>query len=154
MMPNYINPVNGQSYAAPQYPQMQWAPPPLPQAQYMIQADGEMAARAWNIPANVAPGTVIPIWDVDGVHVYFKSIDSYGRLNPLRKARIVFEDTPVLPEGASGAPATDLNLSQYATKADIEQLGNSIRQMLNEKHQNGSNCPQNQGQQRGGSENS
>ena len=107
----YYNTINGQSYGyatpvqgpmAPTYPVLQQPA----QTPYMIQVDGEMAARAWQMPVNLMPGTVIPIWDVDGVHVYFKSVDGYGRLNPTRKARIVFEDeTQPLPEGASGSTA-------------------------------------------------
>lgn len=148
----YFNPVNGQSYltvpnAYAQVPmqmpmQMSMQPNPTP---YMIQVDGEMAARAWQMPNNVAPGTVIPIWDVDGVHVYFKSVDAYGRLNPTRKARVVFEEERMpLPEGQSGSSqsAQTVDAGSYATRADFESLRNdiaSIRQMLSGNRQNGRN---------------
>lgn len=169
--PVYMNPVNGASYGvapvipaqyAPQPMQMSMQPAPMVQQpgqqnQYMIQADGEMAARAWPIPYNLAPGTVIPIWDVDGVHVYFKSVDAYGRLNPIRKARVVFEEEPaVLPEGRSGSgPVMDPN--QYVSRTEFEDMKNdlsNIRQMLNGNRQNGRN-PGNQNNQnrQGGNEN-
>lgn len=118
-----------------------------------------MAARAWPIPYNLAPGTVIPIWDVDGVHVYFKSVDAYGRLNPIRKARVVFEEAVALPEGQSGSgPAMDPN--QYVSRNEFEAMKNdlsNIRQMLNGNRQNGRN-PSNQNNQnnqnrQGGNEN-
>ena len=147
-------PVNTPMPAMPQYPQTQWAAPPQPAAMpYMIQVDGEMAARAWNMPANVAPGTVIPIWDVDGVHVYFKSLDSYGRLNPTRKARVVFEDMTQLPEGNSGNQQYSGGQSAYITKDDFEQFKEEIRHMMKENRQNGSNRQQNQGQQQRGGDN-
>lgn len=125
---------------------------------YMIQVDGEMAAKAWQCPPDMKPGDVIPLWDADGMHVYFKSLDGYGRLNPTRKARIIFEDEPqALPENTSGAasrqePAMDPN--QFVSKAEFDGLKSdiaSIRQMLSGNRQNGRN-PQN-ASQRGNGEN-
>lgn len=161
---SYYNPINGQPYImgnvipSQGYAQTAYQMPvsAAPSTPYMIQADGEMAARAWQMPANVMPGTVIPIWDVDGIHVYFKSVDNYGRLNPTRKARIVFEDEQQsLTEGQSG------NISgteQYITKADFDSFRNEIKQMMSGNRQNGSygnNYRQNggQSQQKGGNEN-
>lgn len=159
---SYYNPINGQpydynmqaqGYAAPTYQVLQ-QPARIP---YMIQVDGEMAARAWQMPANLVPGTVIPIWDVDGIHVYFKSVDGYGRLNPTRKARIVFEDeTQPLPEGASSSAAAVPG--NYVTKSDFDSFRNEIKQMMSGNRQNGSygqSYRQNggQGQQKGGNEN-
>lgn len=137
-----------------------YAPAPMPMVpqvmparnSYMIQVDGEMAAKAWQVPPDMKPGDVIPLWDADGIHVYFKSLDGYGRLNPTRKARIVFEDeSPALPEGASGAsqPAEQPN---YVSKSDFDSFRNEIRQMMNANRQNGRNSGQNS-PQRGGSEN-
>ena len=160
-MAGYYNP-QGIPMTAPSYgyqmggviPAQSYAPAPMiqpaPAAQtpYMIQVDGEMAARAWQMPANAAPGTVIPIWDVDGIHVYFKSTDGFGRLNPLRKGRVVFDEQPALPEGTSGAPAEN---SQYITKSDLDSFRNEIRQMMNGNRQNGSKGQG--GPNRGGSEN-
>lgn len=158
---SYYNPMNGQPYMAgamayPAQPYMpasyqtpiSMTPQPTP-AQTMISVDGEMAARAWQMPAGVAPGTVIPLWDVDMVHVYFKSVDNYGRLNPMRKARIVFEDEPQnLPEGQSGMSGNE----QYVSKADFDAFRNEMRQMMGGKNQNGSYKQQGR-DQRGGSDN-
>lgn len=144
-----------QSYApAPMQPMMAMAPQPvMGRNAYMIQVDGEMAAKAWQMPPEVKPGDVIPLWDADGVHVYFKSLDGYGRLNPTRKARIVFEDeTPALPEGNSGAARTEEN-PNYVSKADFDSFRNEIRQMMSANRQNGRNSGAQNNQQRGGSEN-
>ena len=107
---------------------------------WMISVDGEMAAKAWPTPQEMRPGDVIPLWDVDGMHVYFKSLDGYGRLNPTRKARVVFEDSqPSLPEGQSGTaqPNALQNPDRYATKEDFEALKHEIRQMIGGNRQNG-----------------
>lgn len=110
-----------------------------PQTQYMIYVDGEMGARAWQMPPNLPPNTVIPLYDLDGIHVYFRSVDQYGRVNPLGRARIVMEEAPRLPEGVSGnAP----DMSQYATKDDMTAIRNeigSLKQMLGQNRQNGRN---------------
>lgn len=154
----YYNAINGQSYGYAMPAQGYMAPtyqvPQQPvQTPYMIQVDGEMAARAWQMPANLMPGTVIPIWDVDGIHVYFKSVDGYGRLNPTRKARIVFEEEQQnLPE-ASGSDQISGKTENYITKADFESFRNEMKQMLSGNRQNGSNYRQTGNQQRGGNEN-
>ena len=153
----YYNPINSQSYGYAMPAQGYMAPtyqvPQQPaQTPYMIQVDGEMAARAWQMPANLMPGTVIPIWDVDGIHVYFKSVDGYGRLNPTRKARIVFEEEQNLPE-ASGNDQISGKTENYITKADFESFRNEVKQMLSGNRQNGSNYRQTGNPQRGGNEN-
>lgn len=154
-MPNYYNPYlpsmqNG--YYAPYYP---------PQSQtvgynnfasnvsvpnYWISVDGEMAARAWQMPPNLPPNTIIPLWDLDGQHVYFKSTDAYGRINPLRKGRVVFDEEPQqnLPESQSaGAPVID---PRYVTKEDFEGLRHEIQDML--RNQASTNQNENNNQQR------
>lgn len=126
---------------------------PMGRNNYMIQVDGEMAAKAWQTPPEMKPGDVIPLWDADGVHVYFKSLDGYGRLNPTRKARIVFEDeTAALPENTSGAMPPQEN-PNYVSKADFDSFRNEIRQMMSGNRQNGRNNGQPGNPQRGGSEN-
>lgn len=151
----YVQQTPVQSFVpAPMQPMMSMTPQPMVgRNSYMVQVDGEMAAKAWQTPPDMKPGDVIPLWDADGVHVYFKSLDGYGRLNPTRKARIVFEDeTPALPEGISGAahPAENPN---YVSKADFDAFRNEIRQMMNANRQNSRNGGAQSSPQRGGSEN-
>lgn len=151
--PYGYQPTPMQSYAPA--PVVQMAPQPVGgRNAYMIQVDGEMAAKAWQCPPDMKPGDVIPLWDADGMHVYFKSLDGYGRLNPTRKARIVFEDdTQALPEGNSGA-AQPADHAGYVSKSDFESFRNEIRQMLSGNRQNGRNPSANGSQtNRGGNEN-
>jgi len=146
------------SYGQPMpMPQVQMAPPPqLNRNGWMISVDGEMAAKAWPTPQEMRPGDVIPLWDVDGVHVYFKSLDGYGRLNPTRKARIVFEDEmPALPEGNSGTVRSSYDSDQVVTKQDFDAFRNEVMQALGQNRQNRSNTAQMPAQQanKGGREN-
>lgn len=129
----------GLAIPAQPYPQTMplWSQP-YSQQTYMIYVDGETGAKAWQMPANLPPNSVIPLFDLDGQHVYFRSVDGYGRMNPLRKAKVVFEDPQPLPEGQSGAPMQE-NTAQFATKKDMDDLKNEIRQMLAQNRQNGRN---------------
>ena len=122
--------------------------------QYMINVDGEGSARAWQPAQPLGPNTIIPLWDLDGIHLYFKSTDAYGRMNPIRKARVVFEDDQqTLPQGQSGStnpqlqsppenqsqPTPTIDMSQYVTKEDFESLRqdiHSMRNMLSQKNRN------------------
>ena len=156
----YNSPVIQPTYGYPVMPAQSFAQAPVAMApqpvvgrnNYMIQVDGEMAAKAWQTPPDMKPGDVIPLWDADGMHVYFKSLDGYGRLNPTRKAKIVFEEeVQALPENTSGATRT-MDPAQYVSKSDFDSFRNEVRQMLSGNRQNGRN-PQQNNPPRGGSEN-
>lgn len=140
-MPNYYT-----SPLYPTYPVTYNTYPTQPiaqtqQQQYMISVDGEMSARAWQMPSNVGPNTIIPLFDFDGQHVYFKSTDQFGRQNPLRKGRIVFEEEQ--QQSGAATPITMPDMSQYATKDDLEkikaELLQNMKQQTNKNNQNGSN---------------
>lgn len=148
-MPNYYNPyvynVNAGA-ALPSYYQTYQQPPMnysaasygMPANNYWISVDGEMAARAWQMPSNLPPNTIIPLWDLDGQHVYFKSTDAYGRINPIRKGRVVFDEEPTKiseDESTSCAPSGSpvLDPSKYVTKEDFDGLKHEIQDML--RHQ-------------------
>lgn len=139
-MPAYYNPYmnaypinySGSVYPVQQVPQ---------QPQYMINVDGELAAKSWQSPTVPQPNSIIPLFDLDGQHVYFKSYDNYGRMNPLRKGRIVFDDE-VVQQSETAAP----DLSKYATTELVESMYkelkdilDSIREQQPKTNQNGTN---------------
>ena len=153
-MPNYYNPYlyNAPGVGVPTYTNP-YLPQPVgysstssygaPSGNYWISVDGEMAARAWQMPPNLPPNTIIPLWDLDGQHVYFKSTDAYGRINPIRKGRVLFDDDPqTLPQGTSEASVNtpsgtnyvgDSGASHpenYVTKDDLDGLKREIQEML------------------------
>ena len=147
-MPNYYNAYpNGWQYGAypiyantlPQQNSFSVASNP----QYMINVDGEMAARAWQMPQNLAPNTVIPLWDLDGQHVYFKSVDAYGRINPLRKGTVVFEDEQQnLPQSQTKSGSEKPDMSKYVSKDDFDSFKRDVKSIMNDlkqQLQNGSN---------------
>ena len=100
--------------------------------QYMINVDGENSAKAWQPSVIPQPNTIIPLFDSDGQHVYFKTYDAYGRMNPIRKGRIVFDDEIQVSEST---PSFDM--SAYATKDDLDKLRDEILSQVNKTNQNG-----------------
>ena len=131
--PYYTNPYSnaypinygGSIYNAMAQPVMQQAPQ-IQQPQYMINVDGENAAKSWQPTSVPQPNTIIPLFDSDGQHVYFKTYDAYGRMNPLRKGRIVFDDEIQVSETPS-----ELDMSGYATKEDLDNLKEELLSQLN-----------------------
>ena len=131
--PYYTNPYSnaypisygGSIYNAMTQPVMQQAPQ-IQQPQYMINVDGENAAKSWQPISVPQPNTIIPLFDSDGQHVYFKTYDTYGRMNPLRKGRIVFDDEVQVNETPS-----ELDMSGYVTKEDFEKLKEELLSQLN-----------------------
>lgn len=136
---NVYNPY--QNTQAPMQQQIQ-------QPQYMINVDGENAAKAWQPAVQPQPNTIIPIFDSDGQHVYFKTYDNYGRMNPIRKGRIVFDDEINASEMSQASSGVDM--TSFATKDDLdkmkEEVMTSLREQINKldnymakNNQNGSN---------------
>ena len=99
------------------------------QPQYMINVDGENSAKSWQPQTVPQPNTIIPLFDSDGQHVYFKTYDAYGRMNPIRKGRIVFDDEIQMSE----TPAVDT--TGFVTKEDLEKRISELLDQL--KNQNG-----------------
>lgn len=145
-MPNYYNayPYQNPMYSPyPQQPVMYSSSAYGMQGgnNYMISVDGEMAARAWQMPQNLAPGTIIPLWDLDGQHVYFKSTDNFGRINPLRKGRVIFDDEPATEQNlTAGESRTESN---FVTREDFEGLRHEIQDMIRTMHQESATVNQN-----------
>lgn len=168
-MPNYYNPYNfypatyqPTTYAAanPNAPmtvpmQQSYAAPP--QIETMKWVDGEVAAKAFAMPAGLAPNTPIPLWDSTDTIIWLKSWGPMGIPNPLQK--LVYEmpeqqNQALLMNGQSGTaaptatPAPDM--SQFATKTDIEQIKNEIRAMMTSNQSGNQNGGGNANGNRGG----
>lgn len=135
--PYYTNPYSnaypisygGSVYNAMTQPVMQQTPN-IQQPQYMINVDGENSAKSWQPQVAPQPNTIIPLFDSDGQHVYFKTYAAYGRMNPIRKGRIVFDDEIQVSETTTEPQMPDM--SEYITKADFEKLKEELFCQLNQ----------------------
>lgn len=107
------NSASNQSYAQPM---------PQPQQQtidVMQWVDGDVGAKAFQMPVGWPPNKPIPLWDTNEPIIYLKSINQLGMPNPLQKIHYTMDDVqqPALMSGQS-APRND----EYATKEDIRSI--------------------------------
>ena len=131
-MPGYYNPYMssypvGYAGFSPYSNPIPNAPQPQ-QPTYMINVDGENAAKTWQPQMVPAANTIIPLFDSDGQHVYFKTYDGYGRMNPIRKGRIVFDDEVQTSEQAPAVP----DMNSFATKEDLNKVKEEIIAQLHD----------------------
>lgn len=152
MTPGYYMPnlyYGQQSYTpVPNIPIPQQSYSPSPQqtqpAQGMIWVDGEVGAKAYQMPQGWPSGAPIALWDTNDTVIYLKSNNQMGMPNPLQKIHYTLEENKnqsMLPAGGmSGTP----DMQNYVTKNDFEQMKNELKEML-KQNQNGSQNQQNRG---------
>lgn len=177
-MPAYYNPYNfyPQSYANPTYSGGYVTPASssavLPSSvPTMVDGDlvmkwveGEIGAKAFNMPAGWPANKPIPLWDSTDTVIWLKSWGPMGIPNPMQKLpyKMPEQQSYYLPSGqqnTSGDPlAVDgtmiTNDEKYATKDDLKAIKDEIRDMLRENQQqsnrNNSPAQNNQNGSRGG----
>ena len=165
-MPAYYNPNNflPATYMTPGMYQPTRPQQSFTQQSAMADADlimkwvqGEVGAKAFQMPQGWPAGRPIPLWDSTQTVIWVKSWNQIGAPNPLQKINYVLENqsVPTLPTSGAEAnpaqseaapePATDEK--QFATKEDIEALRNEIRNYMRPQrnNQNESNYAQNRG---------
>lgn len=117
---------NYQSYLAPA------AQPQIPSLG-INWVDGEVGAKAFQLPAGFPAGVPIDLWDTNDKVIYLKSINPAGMPNPLQKLRYTFEDQPqtnYLPSGSSSTGNYNATNENFVTKDDLNSFKNEIREML------------------------
>lgn len=151
-MPNYYNPYNFYPASYPVMgganftpytnntianPQQSYSQPTAPKAMEWV--EGEVGAKAYQMPQGWPANQPIPLWDSTDTVIYLKSWSPMGIPNPMQKLPYTMPETQntAVLQGTSGA-AVD-----FATKDDITSLREEIRglreSMTNRKNQNGSN---------------
>lgn len=101
----------------PQMPQQ----PAQQQQNNIIWVSGEAGAKAFLI----APNTTVQLWDSDDQVIYLKSADASGMPSMKILDYTIRSQTPVNgPTNAS--TAQNINLPDYATKADLAALAGQI----------------------------
>ena len=108
------------------------APQPQPQPNSgMIWVDGEVGAKAFQMPPGHPVGTPVALWDTNDQVIYLKSVNQMGMPNPLQKIRYQMEENQqpggYLPAAGqvSGAAAPD-----YVTKEDFNAFRNEMRELM------------------------
>lgn len=136
-MPNYPVPYqNNWNYSGvgqQMYPQYQQSMNQMPVQQTsqthngmgIKWVDGEVGAKAYQMPAGWPPNQPIDLWDTNDTVIYLKSINPMGMPNPLQKARYELEGmkTGEKTTGYSGDTEPKLpDMTQYVRKEDLERM--------------------------------
>ena len=117
---NYYTPYQNQYVSQMQMPQVVNQPPQQQANQNgLIWVQGEAGAKGYM----VAPNATVMLMDSETQRFYLKSSDASGMPLPLR----VFEYTETTKSG-NAAPAVDL--STYATRAELEAVRDEIKGLL------------------------
>lgn len=117
-------------------------PPVTPQTnaqqEYMgiIWVDGEIDAKAKQIPGWWPVGKPLPMWDTNDTVIYLKSINQFGMPNPMQKIRYQMEELRGMhPEQArleSGSTEPKPDMSEYVRKEDLEQVKDELMRTIQE----------------------
>lgn len=143
-MTNYPVPYqNNWSYSGigqqmyPQYGQQSMAQA-VPQAQTsgtcmhgLIWVDGEIGAKAYQMPQGLPANQPIALWDTNDTIIYLKSVNPMGMPNPIQKARYTLEEQ----RGTSGArnASQDVvvpDMSEYVRKDDMERMKRELMESI------------------------
>lgn len=168
-MPNYYNPYNfypvgyanqmGYSQMPMQQPAMmpQQSMAQQPQLKSMEWVEGEVGAKAFQMPQGWPANQPIPLWDSTDTIIWLKSWGPMGIPNPMQKLKYVMPEQvnqALLTNGQSGSvePENRPDMSQFATKDDINALREEVRMMRQhnmsqsraQANQNGSNAQSSQ----------
>lgn len=128
--PNYgFSGVGQQMY--PQYQQNMQSMTTMQTQQQMQQSgmglkwvDGEIGAKAFQMPQGWPANQPIALWDTNDTVIYLKSINPMGMPNPLQKAHYTLEgmNPGEKTKGYSGDTEDKQDMSQYVKKEDLERM--------------------------------
>lgn len=144
----------GTSYGQPMnygVQQQSYAPQQLQIQPGILWVDGEVGAKAFQMPQGWPVGAPIPLWDTNDPVIYLKSVNQMGMPNPLQKIHYRMEEQQAqsrLPAGQMSGN-NQSGTGDYVTKSDFEAMKNELREMLKNQqpaaNQNGSQNGQNRG---------
>lgn len=102
----------------------------------LIWVDGEVGAKAYQMPAGWTPNTPLPLWDTNDTVIYLKSVNPMGMPNPLQKIHYELEPqkgTPMPMQSAQqGMLPSGETRSDYVTREDLERVKDELRSAISE----------------------
>lgn len=122
---NYSGALGQQMY--PQNNQMAYAAAPQVQPNQqsghgLIWVDGEVGAKAYQLPSGWPANQPIALWDTNDTVIYLKSINPMGMPNPLQKAHYKLENYQQVSPMKSGDDEPSHDMSEYVKKSDLEKM--------------------------------
>lgn len=145
----YGNSWNYSGVGQQMYPQ--WQNQSMAQQQMTVQqnqngmgikwVDGEVGAKAFQMPAGWPPNQPIDLWDTNDTVIYLKSINPMGMPNPLQKARYELEGMKSGEKtvGFSGdtEPKCNHDMTQYVKKEDLERMKQDLIDTIGQMNTSG-----------------
>ena len=129
------NPQLQTPYQQPMQMQQSYAQPPV---KCMEWVEGEIGAKAFQMPQGWPANTPIPLWDSTDTVIYLKSVNQMGVPNPMTKIKYTIEEQQnqmMLPQGQSQqsgnmSGTNQPDMSQYVTKNDLEQMKKELKEAM------------------------
>lgn len=140
-MPNYYNPYNffpvtyPQQYSTGMNPQLAQTPGQqgysgTPAIKPMEWVEGEIGAKAFQMPQGWPANQPIPLWDSTDTVIYLKSWSQMGIPNPLQKLKYEMPQSQNQQMLQSGNMSGTANNGEYITKEDFEAFKTEIRESM------------------------
>ena len=98
--------------------------------------DGEVGAKAFQMPQGWPAETPIVLWDNSEKKIYLKSWNQMGMPNPMQELDYEIKERTnpaLLPSNISGSTH---DMSNYVTKEDFEELKKELRSIVNNNQNN------------------
>ena len=134
-LPATYQPYSYGSIGQQMYPQYQQSTQPVPQQQTqaggLVWVDGEVGAKAYQLPAGLPANQPIALWDTNDTVIYLKSVNQMGMPNPLQKARYELEGTKSGEASQAFSGDAEHNMSDYVRREDLEQMKQELMEAIN-----------------------
>ena len=111
--------------------------------------DGEVGAKAQQLPYGWDISKPFPMWDTNDQIIYLKSFNQMGMPNPLTKLHYTIEEptrqAPMmsnqahLPSGAEGNQNQQQDMSQYVKRDELQQMKEELKAAINGHEKGGKN---------------
>jgi len=108
--------------------------------------DGEVGAKAFQLPAGWPANAPMPLWDTNDTVIYLKSINQMGMPNPLQKVRYTMEEAPKMSPAMSSQTALPVgdgtqrnqtvpDMSEYVRKDELEQMKEELKAAISSSNE-------------------
>lgn len=124
-----------QQYAQPTYAAQNVSYQPANTMAGICWVDGEVGAKAQQLPPGWDTSKPYPMWDTNDQIIYLKSFNAMGMPNPLTKLHYTIEEpsrqAPMMSSQANLPACADMG--GYVKKEDLEQMKEEIKAMISQK---------------------
>ena len=104
----------------------------------LIWVDGEIGAKAYQMPSGWPANQPIALWDTNDTVIYLKSTNPMGMPNPLQKAHYTLEgmSSGEKTQGYSG-DHEPRDMGDYVKKDDMERMKQDLLEAINSVNTSG-----------------